>query len=329
MILVDFAQRTKERGSGSWEDESEFASQEPEKRGEKVCSENSPLLDRFDIDEVSRLTRISKRRLRYWARIGLFPPSLTIEGKSYYSFQDLLSIRRAWLLLESGVPFRQMRLAVEALRTKIPGLLRPLAELRIESEGDRLVVWNERRRWEPQSGQLLLDFSLEPLLPPDDPAERRRLAYEAYLEGARLDDDPLTCDQAEAAYRRAIEIDPRFAHAYTNLGNLRFRRGAVDEAIALYHKALAVDPGQPEALHNLGFIAAEEGDHESACAYFRAALASDPSFADARFNLALSLEMLGAYEEASREWRAYLELNPQGNWAEVARRHLAHLESKK
>ena len=42
----------------------------------------------------------------------------------------------------------------------------------------------------------------------------------------------------------------------------------------------------------------------------------------ALFNLAMVLEELGAAGEARPHWEAFLRLDPEGPWAEVARKHL-------
>jgi hypothetical protein len=49
---------------------------------------------------------------------------------------------------------------------------------------------------------------------------------------------------------------------------------------------------------------------------------SDPAFADAHFNLAMTLEALGDRASARAHWRTYLVLEPEGEWAEIARRHV-------
>jgi tetratricopeptide (TPR) repeat protein len=161
------------------------------------------------------------------------------------------------------------------------------------------------------------------VLRPDalDPA-RRRPAYEAYLEGCRLDEDESTLDRAEAAYRRAIDLDPALANALTNLGNLRFRRGDSTEASDLYDRAIALDAEQPEAWYNLGFLAFERGEIDDAVRLFGRAVSSDPGFADAHFNLAMALEEVDRAREARVHWETYLRLDPSGPWAEIAKRHL-------
>lgn len=289
-----------------------------------------PTGDLYARAEVSRLFGIPESRLRYWETSGFLPPTGGDGARKRYTFQDLIGIRAAKGLLERGVSIRKVRKTVEALRRTLPNVVRPLTELRVVADGHEVVVQSERGRWEPTTGQLLLDFDVSALreevvrvlrpamLDPD----RRRAAYEAYLEGCRFDEDTVTMDRAEAAYRRAITLDASLAHALTNLGNLRCRRGDVGDAEALYKRALVIDAAQPEAWYNLGFLAYERADAQEAAQLFDRAVASDPSFADAHFNLAMALEELGRGREARRHWETYLALDPSGRWADIARRHI-------
>lgn len=289
-----------------------------------------PTGDLYGRPEVARLFGIPESRLRHWERSGFLPPTGEAGTRKLYTFQDLIGIRAAKGLLERGVSIRRVRKTVEALRKTLPNVVRPLAELRVVADGQNVVVQGERTRWEPQTGQLVLDFDVSSLReevvrvlrPATLDPERRRAAYEAYLEGCRFDEDAVTMDRAEAAYRRAITLDASLAHALTNLGNLRFRRGDPTEAEALYKRALAVDAAQPEAWYNLGFLAYERSEAQEAAHYFDRAIASDPSFADAHFNLAMALEELGRGREARKHWEIYLALDPSGRWADIARRHL-------
>ena len=90
----------------------------------------------------------------------------------------------------------------------------------------------------------------------------------------------------------------------------------------IYKRALAIDPEQPEAHYNLGYIASERGEHTEARRCFEAAVKSDPAFADAHFNLASTLEAMGESKTARTHWKTYLELEPKGEWAEIAGRFL-------
>lgn len=289
-----------------------------------------PYAELFRRDEVARLFGIPEGRLRYWDRSGFLRPSAKVGRRRYYTFQDLIGIRAAKELLDRGAPLSAVRRGLANLKRTLPHVTRPLNELRVRAEGQTIVVHEHDRVFEAETGQLHLDFEVRAIrddvvriLRPDavDP-ERRRKAYQAYLEGCRLDEDPATFDRAEQCYREAVTLDPGLANALTNWGNLRFRRGDVDGAEELYRRALAVDGAQPEAFYNLGFLAFDRGDMNEAAELFASAVKLDPAFADAHFNLAMTLEELGRRGEAASHWKSYLELDPEGAWAEIARRHL-------
>jgi len=54
-------------------------------------------------------------------------------------------------------------------------------------------------------------------------------------------------DQAEGAYRQAVQVDPAEALAHMNLGNIELRRGNVSEAADSYREALRRDPSLARA----------------------------------------------------------------------------------
>jgi tetratricopeptide (TPR) repeat protein len=218
---------------------------------------------------------------------------------------------------------------VSKLKHALPKVTRPLQELRIVSDGQRLVVHTQDGAFEPLTGQMLLDLRVNSLrddvvrvLRPSAGRERARTAYELYLRASQLDEDALTMDEAEGLYRKAIELDPWLAIAYTNLGNIRFRRHDPDGAKALYKKALDVDPRQPEAQYNLGYVMLECGQPEASIPLFRGAIEADPKFSDAYFNLAMAFEQVGSAQEARPYWKSYIALEPKGTWTEIAKRHL-------
>lgn len=290
--------------------------------------------DTYSTATVGKLLNITEGRLRYWARSGLVEPTGRRGRARFYTFQDLVGLRVAKGLLDAGLSAARVRRAVEALRKQLPRHSRPLTELRVYCDGDAVVVRDGDRPFEAESGQMLLDFSVRELeqhivelAAPRRASgeEAKRNAFDWYLEGCRLERAPEAVDEAEAAYMRALELDPRLSCAYTNLGNLRYRSGAVDDARALYEKALELEPDQPEAYYNLGYLAYEEGEVGTATRLFRKAIALEPDFSDAHFNLAMALAETGETAEARSHFRRYLALEPEGPWADVAREHLASL----
>ena len=208
-------------------------------------------------------------------------------------------------------------------------MTRPLAELRIVSDGTRIVVHTQDGNFEPLSGQMLLDFEVKQLrddvvrvLRPTAGRQRARTAYELYLRASELDEDPATMAEAEALYKKAIELDPWLTIAYTNLGNICFRRQNIAAAEELYRKALELDAKQPEAQYNLGYVMLERGSAQEAIPLFLGALDADPQFSDAYFNLAMAYEQVGQSAQARPYWAKYIELEPSGTWTEIAKRHL-------
>jgi tetratricopeptide (TPR) repeat protein len=288
-----------------------------------------PVTDLFTGPEVVRLLGLSPGRLRSLDRAGIVSPTGRRRGRRAYTFQDIIALRAARDLLARRVRLRDVARAIENIRSSLPKVTRPLSELRIVSDGKRVVLKGSAFSYEPLTGQMLLEFDVKTLrddvvrvLRPTAGHARTRAAYELYVRGSQLDEDPATLDEAEQLYQRALELDPWLAIAYTNLGNIRFRRGDEEAAEKLYEKALSLDRAQPEAQYNLGYVMLERGRPGEAVECFKGAIASDPQFADAYFNLAMAYEQAGDAAKARPCWRKYLEIEPTGTWAEIARKHL-------
>ncbi len=288
-----------------------------------------PVSDLFTGPEVVKLLAISVGRLRSLDRAGIVTPSGRRRGRRAYTFPDIIALRAARDLLLRKVRLRDVARAVDNIRASLPKVTRPLAELRIISDGQRVVVKSTHGSFEPLTGQMVLDFEVKTLrddvvrvLRPVVGRERARTAYDLYVRASQLDENPSTIPEAEALYRRAIELDPWLAIAYTNLGNVCFRRGDEEGAEVFYRKALEIEATQPEAQYNLGYVMLERGHAAEAVSFFRGAISSDPRFADAYFNLAMAYEQIGSPDKARPCWRKYLELEPTGTWAEIARKHL-------
>ena len=292
-------------------------------------SSREPVTDLFTLTEVARLLGLSTGRLRSLDKNRIVTPSGRRRGRRAYTFQDVIALRAARDLLARKVRLRDVAKAVEKIQLALPRVTRPLSELSIASDGRQVVVRSEAGTYEPISGQMLLEFEVKSLredvvrvLRPNAGRERARTAYDLYVKASQLDESPTTLSEAERLYRQAIELDPWLAIAYTNLGNICFRRDEEDAAVALYRKALQIDSAQPEAQYNLGYVMLERGHADEAIGFFNGAIKSDPRFADAYFNLAMAYEQVGNAEDARPCWRRYLELEPTGTWADIARRHL-------
>lgn len=303
--------------------------------------------DAYSIKEVARLFSLQEARLRYWAQTGFVGPSLRRGGRAYYTFQDLVGVKVAKELIDSGLPLQRVRKNLDALRTSLPLIERPLSRLRVCSDGDRLVVLENDIAFEPQSRQLVMSFALEQLtaeiadvlvhpaqakpaalpaaaraVPHDSP--RKDSPYALFREGGRAE-EANDGTAAESHYRRALELDPSFAAAFTNLGNVLAGRQALGEARECYEKALFLDPEQPEARYNLANLLFDLDDADSALAEYQRVVAACPEFSDAHFNLGLLCAKLGDRRSAERHLTLYLEADPESDWAARARECLAGL----
>ncbi|HEV8474198.1 MAG TPA: tetratricopeptide repeat protein [Methylomirabilota bacterium] len=284
----------------------------------------------YGLRELTRILTLTPRRAAQLKRLNL------LHGATGYTFRDLLALRAAAALLDAGASVRQINDTLAALRRKDPSLQQPLVEVRLVVEGGRLLAQSDRVRFDPRSGQTVLDLDtgalermaaatlvtglVRPLVPPAEQAETW------FDRASEWDADPARWEDAIEAYRRVVAIDATYAAAWNNLGLLLHRMGRQDEAREAYMAALEQDPGCCEAAYNLGALSEDAGDTQDAIRCYRQALTLSPDYADAHFNLAGALARAGDPDAAVQHWQRYLELDGASPWARIARAHLEIVE---
>jgi protein O-GlcNAc transferase len=85
-------------------------------------------------------------------------------------------------------------------------------------------------------------------------------------------------DEAEAAYRQAVQLAPQFMEAWCNWGLLLRRRGKLGEALACIERAATLAGDHPGVLCNLSTVLLEAGRTREALAAARRGLATNPGF---------------------------------------------------
>ncbi len=85
--------------------------------------------------------------------------------------------------------------------------------------------------------------------------------------------------EAEAAYRRALELDPDKVSALFNLGLLRQQAGGMKEAMQLYQRAVKVEPGHAWAHYQLGAVHESLRQTSRAVDEYSQAFSLDPQLA--------------------------------------------------
>ncbi|HLM55827.1 MAG TPA: tetratricopeptide repeat protein, partial [Pyrinomonadaceae bacterium] len=148
-------------------------------------------------------------------------------------------------------------------------------------------------------------------------------AYQLYV-AARYHERKRTAEglrEAIARYERAVEIDPRFAHAYANLSECYSLLNwyvepppadAWSRAREAAAKAVGIDDELADAHSALGFVRFHyERDHAAAEESFRRAISLDPGSPPARRWHAMNLSAMGRHAEAIAEIRRAQELSPR------------------
>ena len=142
-----------------------------------------------------------------------------------------------------------------------------------------------------------------PLPIPVDPCLDFRDRGNAALAEGRL-------DEAEACYRKALELNPGYGEGYVNLGFVLSQQDrTVDAEQALRH-ALSVNPNLEDAHFLLGCLESARGKMERAVGHFEAAVAIRADFRESLEKLAEHYSARGDGELAAGCYRRILFIEP-------------------
>lgn len=141
-------------------------------------------------------------------------------------------------------------------------------------------------------------------------------------------------EEAEAAYKRAVEIKPNDASGYTGLANVynaqrKFDLAAEASAKANQYSAGAGAEGgggNADSLYNQGVILWNGGKVAEAKQSFEATIQADPNYAEAHYQLGMVLVNEGNLQGAASEFETYLKLAPSGPNAATAEALVAQLK---
>jgi adenylate cyclase len=147
-------------------------------------------------------------------------------------------------------------------------------------------------------------------------------AYDSYLRGLEyyLRRTKEANAQARQICERAIELDPRYAEAYTLLGRTYLREyiwgwnqvpQTLEQALALARKATSLDDSLPTAHRLLAYIYLWQKQYAQAITEAEQALALDPNEVDGYETLGEILSFAGRPEETLGLVEKALRLNPR------------------
>lgn len=183
-------------------------------------------------------------------------------------------------------------------------------------EGDRPVAGNEALAFEEYlRGRDSMKGLIYDALASYDEYLRGRHVLGGYVYPSQSLD---SVDVAIGHFRRAIEIDPGFARAYSSLGScyisrvIRFAGDSKDYDLAKesFDRALAIDPANIEAKVNLAFFQMAQGQKEDAREGIMQLLKQAPSDVSVHFVNSYLNRLDGEYDKALDSLNRVLRLNP-------------------
>ena len=138
-------------------------------------------------------------------------------------------------------------------------------------------------------------------------------------------------DEAEVAFKQALELRADNAASYTGLAGIYNAQRRFDEAAEMSAEAARLSGGgagatDPVAVYNQGVIYWNAGNFPMAKEQFEQAVALDPNNADAHYQLAMASLNLGDMTSAVEALEKYIEIAPDGQNADQARAMVQQLK---
>jgi len=155
---------------------------------------------------------------------------------------------------------------------------------------------------------------------------------ECYLGIAMANAGKKDYTASEAAYKKALEIDPNSADAYNGLATIyndqkKFAEAKEMSAEAMKRATAGGGSGNADQLYNAGVISWNANDFAKAQEQFAAAVAANPNHAESHFMLGQCNLNLGKLPEAAKEFETYMKIAPTGPNAEKAKSNFEMLKA--
>jgi adenylate cyclase len=134
-------------------------------------------------------------------------------------------------------------------------------------------------------------------------------------------------DQAIAAAKRCLALDPNSAEGHVRLGHILDQAGRPAEGLPFIETAMRLDPHYPYLyLFWLGHALHSLERYDEAAAAYRRVISRNPDFFYAHLFLAAAYAQLGRMEEAKAEAAEALRIDA-GLWAQRRARHLPYKDA--
>lgn len=131
---------------------------------------------------------------------------------------------------------------------------------------------------------------------------------------------------AEAMYKKALEVKPDYSDAIVGLSNVLVNTGRAGEAADLIAKGAAANPSDGKLLLQQGVILFNTGKQAEAAEVFGRIVAADPTSAEPYYYLGTIAVGQNKTAEAITQLEKYLSLNPTGGNVATAKGLLGFLK---
>lgn len=156
---------------------------------------------------------------------------------------------------------------------------------------------------------------------PKDPDAWYSLGHSLSIQAAESGTASSLLEGAQQAYQRAVDLDPRFARAWNNLGAIQDQLGETEAAIASLRMAVRLKEDYGLAWFNLGAALINRGSYSDAALSLLRGLDLAPDDATSWARLSLCRAKLGQTSIAIQNIRTALALYPMRKdwWMDLAR----------
>jgi len=120
---------------------------------------------------------------------------------------------------------------------------------------------------------------------------------------------------AREQFEQAVELDPRFAEAWNNLGLVFTELDENDPAMKAFERAIDANPDLHTAYSNLGYVYYRAADYENAAQLYTRALDRREDSSSNWTNLGNARYHLGDSDGARAAWERAVELEPDNSAA--------------
>ena len=212
-------------------------------------------------DLLARYRLLREDHLRYLVKCGVIQPVVRTNADAFFAFGDVAIIKQANDELSAQASFRAVA------RNLIASRHGQLAfDFRLDAAPAKILTLQRPANRLPA-----------PVREAGEGEDDAALAEHYFRMGSALDNgDESKLEQAAAAYRKALELDPCLVAGLINLANVHYSRDEVVEAQALYERAIGLEPDFFEAHFNLGNIYHDLGRFAEAQRCYGEALRLNP-----------------------------------------------------